>query len=426
MEDGSNSSVAFQLDESALVVPGNFVSDDNIGFISKEKNNQSNTTAKYYALRDIEVGEEIALSHSIFAEDEDEEEDKDEDEEDEEEEDDKHWWNKISCEGYETVSDCWYTSISLQKYEDDYQANMNWDETPDWIVGKEFKNFKLPDCDSILKAERTIFTQELWDKYQEKYGMFVRSTRPYNEAEADPVTKEWPQKIKNSFEIDYEIKISPGKGRGVFSKENVTEGTLVYKHQACLFRTDDEFLQYLSLLTDEMACDVMEWSTVILELDGNYALSFEAHDAALLNSGDTLDDHNIGLPFETSINATETYIQVERVATHVIREGEELLDDYHAYILDDYKLSWFLPIKRAFYGITDDDLADNEADEEAVKEDEADEEADNEDIIDDKVDKEGMVNTNTTGLLVNTNDCTKDIGCTNAFNGEPSSLTGGK
>eukprot|EP00978_Attheya_sp_CCMP212_P006382 scaffold14442_cov46-Attheya_sp.AAC.3 len=395
MEDGTNSSVTSPLDESALVVGGRFKSDGSIGFISNVTNDQCITTTEYYALRDIEVGEELAISHSVFdargGEDEDE--------------DDLHWFNEISCEGEKTSTDCWYTAISLDQYEEDYYAKRNWTEDPVWIVGKEFRNFKLPECDKILASPKSIFTQELWDKYQEKYSMFVRSTRPYNEAEADPVTKEWPQKLKKSFEIKYEIELSPGKGRGVFSKENITEGSLVYKHRSLLFRTDDEFLQYLSLLSDEMACDVMEWSTVLQQLDGTYALSFEAHDAALLNSPDVLGENNMGLP--NNRNGDTTYLLFERVATFDIREGDELLDDYTLYIEDDIRLAWFLPIKRAFYGISenDDDNDDNEDDDED----------DNEDI-NDKVDKDGVVNTNITGLLVDTKDCT------NTFTGESNNI----
>jgi len=410
MEDGTNSSVTIPLDESAFVFPGRFESAGNIGFISNVTNDQCLTTTEYYALRDIEVGEELAISHSDATGGEDEDDDS--------EEDDLHWFDEISCEG-ESSTDCWYTTISVDQYEDDYYAKRNWTEDPAWIVGKEFRKFKPPECDKILSSPKSIFTQELWDKYQEKYSMFVRSTRPYNEAEADPVTKEWPQKLKRkSFEIKYEIGLSPGKGRGVFSKENITEGSLVYKHHSLLFRTDDEFLQYLSLLSDEMACDVMEWSTVLQQLDGTYALSFEAHDVALLNSPDNLGGNNIGLP--NNRNGDTTYLLFERVATFDIHEGDELLDDYTLYIEDDIRLAWFLPITRAFYGISDDDdNADNEVDAEDDDEDDEDDEYDNEDIddIDEKVDKEGMFDTNSTGLLVDTNDCT------NTFS--ESSLTGG-
>jgi len=79
-------------------------------------------------------------------------------------------------------------------------------------VREYFKN-----CDTIYKEGLPIPSKETWRKYRETYVSVVGEM---NSTIGDPVAD------FNGVPVSHFVKQSPGRGRGIFAGEDITEGTL--------------------------------------------------------------------------------------------------------------------------------------------------------------------------------------------------------
>ncbi|KAL3907329.1 MAG: hypothetical protein SGARI_003588, partial [Bacillariaceae sp.] len=70
------------------------------------------------------------------------------------------------------------------------------------------------------------------------------------------------QFTKNGYQVPMEIKLGD-LGRGVFAKEDIQKGTLIWKStNTAEFRTGQEYRDFLRLLPQPLACDVLMWAYV--------------------------------------------------------------------------------------------------------------------------------------------------------------------
>jgi len=70
--------------------------------------------------------------------------------------------------------------------------------------------------------------------------------------------------LATGIKIPYEVRMSPGKGRGVFATTAIRKGELIYDSSlSAQFHDMDDFYEFLRILRPDLACDVMMWSYVV-------------------------------------------------------------------------------------------------------------------------------------------------------------------
>jgi len=162
----------------------------------------------------------------------------------------------------------------------------------------------------------------------------------------------------SGFMIPYEVKITPGKGRSVHTKQFVPKGTPVWspKYTAYFFgnRNQEQFENFLTKLTWEQSCDVLQWC---------YAADYDAADyEEEEESGDyDYDDYKlVGCDLDeaaminhgASISGEANIVQDKEknaiVAMKDIHAGDELLQDYNDF---DEDLEWFDNLASKAWGV---------------------------------------------------------------------------
>ncbi|KAL7499127.1 hypothetical protein ACHAWT_006832 [Skeletonema menzelii] len=102
--------------------------------------------------------------------------------------------------------------------------------------------------------------------------------------------------------------------------EKVEEGEMIYNgyKNAAFFQEGESFKRFLSLLSKEAACDVLEWSFMQdLTNDGNAVLALDLDGGALFNDGSP--HQNMQYKDKWSLN---------KYASRDIRKGEEITEIY--------------------------------------------------------------------------------------------------
>ena len=160
--------------------------------------------------------------------------------------------------------------------------------------------------------------EELLDDYgiYEYPSWFLELAKEYGVPQ-DFITKK--DSKKPGFHIEYEIKDSVGKGRGIFSKQFIPVNTLIWKyspgHNVRQFKNESEVRLHLSTLSFD---EQQFWMSHVY-MDGGFV-------------NEILDDGKMWNHSEAP-NTGSGYLG-DSMNTYAIRDiqiGEELLDDYGAY-----------------------------------------------------------------------------------------------
>lgn len=104
------------------------------------------------------------------------------------------------------------------------------------------------------------------------------------------------------MKIPFEVRQSPGKGRGLFATTIVPKGTIVFRNDLTgRFRSAREWYEFLYRLPELVACDVLTWVYPAEEdpESGQSPIEIDLNAGGLMNSGDTLkykdDDPKTGV-----------------------------------------------------------------------------------------------------------------------------------
>mmetsp|Transcript_27518 Transcript_27518/g.60552 ORF Transcript_27518/g.60552 Transcript_27518/m.60552 type:complete len:331 (-) Transcript_27518:43-1035(-) len=125
-----------------------------------------------------------------------------------------------------------------------------------WSIMTREDMDKYLECD--YEIERAIHTPETWIGMREAYISVVGSEKAT--VELVPNTE---KTFETAFRLQFEVRQSPGKGRGIFARTNVPRGEILYDFsQSAQFKKGSEFAEFLRILRPELACDVLMWSYV--------------------------------------------------------------------------------------------------------------------------------------------------------------------
>lgn len=149
--------------------------------------------------------------------------------------------------------------------------------------------------------------------------------------------------------IEYEIRQGQ-YGRGVYAKQDIQAGTPVWKCQHCgVFRTEQQWVDFLRLLPPHMQYDVVEWAYVT---DGEVYLDFDPGSLKNHGCGSSSSSSNpatVAEGFSNVMPANLECVEIpdtdeewQYIAKVDIHDGDELLCDYTKF--HDYAnpLSWFV------------------------------------------------------------------------------------
>mmetsp|Transcript_30408 Transcript_30408/g.34544 ORF Transcript_30408/g.34544 Transcript_30408/m.34544 type:complete len:382 (-) Transcript_30408:34-1179(-) len=144
--------------------------------------------------------------------------------------------------------------------------------TPDALKWVNMTRDEMRDeleCDIYYKKEGRVHQPEIWIGMREAYISVVgeKIATIQKQSIIVPSSKSTSISISLSFDtafqVPFEVRQSPGKGRGLFALQDVKKGTILYDFsQTAQFRTGNDFAEFLRILQPELSCDVLQWSYV--------------------------------------------------------------------------------------------------------------------------------------------------------------------
>jgi len=140
----------------------------------------------------------------------------------------------------------------------------------------------------------------------------------------------------SGIKVPYKVGHSPGRGRGVFATADIPKGTVVWTSDfTATFTNGVQFRKFLSVLPDDIVCDLILWCYTCKEEDGiTEVIECDLDEASLFNSFDYMYEYNIGnLKGESQNPAIDDTVYAMRD----IVAGEELVTAYDEFDTENYQ-----------------------------------------------------------------------------------------
>lgn len=153
----------------------------------------------------------------------------------------------------------------------------------------------------------------------------------------------------SGIEVPFKVAHSPGRGRGVFATSEIPKGTLVWTSKfTATFTSGVQFRKFLSILPDDMVCDLIIWcyasegandtEDIQSEAEGNTSgqdfFECDLDEASLFNSYDRRSEYNLGSQKGTVAASPD---DDKAYAIRDFRAGEELVTAYEEFDTMNYE-----------------------------------------------------------------------------------------
>lgn len=167
----------------------------------------------------------------------------------------------------------------------------------------------------------TIHDRATWEYLQDAYRRAV-----------PPGTSTIAIEPTSGVMVPHEIRLIPGKGRGVFATKNIKKGEVIWKNiQSAEFEDELSWRRFVSSIPYELACDVHQWAYVEYDEDDKISILYlDLDDGSFTNTPDGDQDEN---------STTEEV----SIALRDIKAGEEITMSYSGLTID---LDWYKRMKR--------------------------------------------------------------------------------
>ena len=204
---------------------------------------------------------------------------------------------------------------------------------PLWTNYRLNEIWVLHGCDDIMAKERPLHNATTWNMLHEAYEDAVGKEK--SSIHNDP----------DNFEylVEYDIRQTKDKGRGVFAKTFIPKGTLMYDfRRSAQFFSAPSYRQFLMSIRPDLACDVMIWAylfkfqnnnTDIYEYSiyGEYSMMVDLDEGSFCNDG--YDEANAG--WDKSRGWESNYNRMPLIySLRGINPGEEVLCSYSEFSYD--------------------------------------------------------------------------------------------
>ena len=212
---------------------------------------------------------------------------------------------------------------------------------------------EITDCASAFHGgPRPIWNTSVYQDLRQKYVQVVGAEN----ATVD-LTNE-----ANTFVPPWEVKQTPGKGRGLFAASDIQKGDPLWDASShAVFREERFFRQFLDLIGYDLACDVLQWAYVEPCDDSNsdddsdsdddedcFAVGVELGEGSFMNTISKGERPNVGfcgvgeegIILEALIGCDEDKDGDMTYAVRDVQKGEEIVSDYTQFD-NDGVLMWF-------------------------------------------------------------------------------------
>lgn len=146
-----------------------------------------------------------------------------------------------------------------------------------------------------------------------------------------PAPRQDDEEPLSDFQVAFESKVTPDKGRGNFAMEEVPQGQIVWKSTfGAQLYTPEQYRLFLQRLSDHPAllCDVLEWSYTRFLPSGEVVACVELDPGSLFNMADWDDELNVGPTQENLLKPRRQGCYLEVYALRDIEKGEEFAMNY--------------------------------------------------------------------------------------------------
>jgi hypothetical protein len=240
--------------------------------------------------------------------------------------------------------------------------DLEWWESNDWTLGKLWSRF---DCNTLFESERQIPNTETWMKIRQAYVDVVGSSKS---------TIGEPNEVDGFF-APVEVQQIPGKDRGLFATEDIPRGQHIWSGaiQRARFESGIDYKKFLGSISDEDACEVLQYSSVIIlgddkENKDDARIFVDLDNASLMNSIDLVHDTVDAGCLPEWNDRFRGGCDQNLYALRDIKKGDEILMDYAVFGFQHWEL----------FGLSDYyEEDDDEEDENEMDENEEDDEEDN-------------------------------------------------
>jgi hypothetical protein len=169
------------------------------------------------------------------------------------------------CQWDDTKGEC-QNDKNTQDYDNSNNGNSNndnldpvWYNGSPWAIGSYLK-CPWDDTESLQQQSetlKTVHTDETWKTLN----------RIYHEVMSKQTNKRTPslpsEYTTNGFHVPIEIKYDPKVGRGIYVKDFVPKGALVWNAKnTAMFHDAQDYRDFLRALPKQLACDVIVWAYV--------------------------------------------------------------------------------------------------------------------------------------------------------------------
>lgn len=175
------------------------------------------------------------------------------------------------------------------------------------------------DCPAHHASEKAleIHNAAVWKQLKTTYQSIVH-------ADINSLPPPSMHESLHGYQVPIEIKKSTADTHtlGVFAKEAIPKGTLVWKSTfTAQFTTGTDFRAFLKALPENLACDVIDWAYPRMKAE-QPVMCVDLDHGSLTNSGEESEDCNL------KVKGERTGCDLEFYASRGIAAGEELLIDH--------------------------------------------------------------------------------------------------
>lgn len=178
---------------------------------------------------------------------------------------------------------------------------------------------------------KLIYNETTWKFLRRSYRKAVGKKSTISEDDDDPHA---------GFQVPYEVKHSPIRGRSIFVTKRVKRGKRLWRADYdAAFESEHAFRRFLNMIPWTLQCEILLWAYPVEGGEAHVALD----DGSFVNHGNTEEEINFG--------------NNDR-AVRNIDAGEEILMNYTEFIEYDAN-PWFDSIRAAAWNNDEEDNSDS-------------------------------------------------------------------
>lgn len=114
-----------------------------------------------------------------------------------------------------------------------------------------FRIWQMNDCNKLSGKRRPIYENTVWISMRKRYEETVGASKSS--------LSQLSSVRMNGFKINYSVKYNNDNERGIFSRQKIRKGQVIYEHRwLAHFKDSRSFIDFLGHLPSNLVCDAIE------------------------------------------------------------------------------------------------------------------------------------------------------------------------